>query len=58
MASIHHWLYEKNKHFGIPKWLLPSNFVDFSHDIRSFLKKLGIWETVKSSFPSPTKTPK
>ncbi|ETT54324.1 hypothetical protein BSK66_25040 [Paenibacillus odorifer] len=33
-------------------------FVDFSHDIRPFLKKLGIWETVKSSFPPPTKTPK
>ncbi len=33
-------------------------FVDFSYDVRPFLKKLGIWETVKSSFPSPTKIPR
>lgn len=25
--------------------------VHFSHDVRPFLKELGIWETVKSSFP-------
>jgi len=25
--------------------------VHFSHDVRPFLKKLGIWEVVKSSFP-------
>jgi len=26
-------------------------FVHFTHDVRPFLKKLGIWEMVKSSFP-------
>ncbi|QQZ64565.1 hypothetical protein JI735_34610 (plasmid) [Paenibacillus sonchi] len=32
-------------------------FMDFSHDARPFLKKLGIWETVKSSFPPPGGVP-